>query len=65
MFSNQETSIIKLSTSRGKQVLVESLGKYQGYLISDRYGVYNHFEEGKRQICWSHLLRDINDLTKA
>lgn len=58
MFTNQEASFVKLSASRGKQVLVDSLGAYSGYVISDRYGVYNHFEEEKRQICWSHLLRD-------
>jgi transposase len=27
-------------------------------VISDRYGAYNYFQEGKRQICWSHLGRD-------
>lgn len=58
MMTNQEASLLKLSPSRGKQVLIDSLGSYSGYVISDRYAVYNHFQEEKQQICWSHLLRD-------
>lgn len=58
IFTNKEHTLLKLSPSRGKQVLVDSLGTYPGYVISDRYGVYNHFQEDKRQICWSHLARD-------
>jgi transposase len=39
-------------------VLEKVVGKYQGNVISDRYGVYNYFKQEKRQICWSHLSRD-------
>lgn len=65
IFTNQEASLLKLGSSRGKQVLVNSLGSYPGYVISDRYGVYNHFQEEKRQICWSHLLRDYQRLAHS
>ncbi|MFN7095003.1 MAG: transposase [Burkholderiales bacterium] len=35
-----------------------AIDKYGGWVISDRYGSYNYFPFEKRQICWSHLLRD-------
>ena len=32
---------------------------YQGHLVSDFYGGYNHLP-GPHQRCWVHLLRDLN-----
>jgi transposase len=58
IFTNKETSLLKLSFSRGKQVLEKVLGKYEGQVISDRYGAYNYFQPEQRQICWSHIQRD-------
>jgi transposase len=58
VFTSQNHTLLKLSSSRGKQVLEGVLGKYEGQVISDRYGVYNYFKSNKRQICWSHLQRD-------
>jgi transposase len=29
-----------------------------GNVVSDRYAVYDYVDEHRRQICWSHLLRD-------
>lgn len=51
-------SVLKLTSSRGKKVLQSILSTYEGQIISDRYGAYRHFEDEKRQICWSHLKRD-------
>lgn len=58
IFTNKEYSLLKLTSSRGKQVLENVLGRYEGKVISDRYGAYNYFKPEKRQICWSHLARD-------
>ena len=58
IFTNKEYSLLKLTSSRGKQVLEKVLGKYTGKVISDRYGAYNYFKPERRQICWSHLARD-------
>jgi len=58
IFTNRETSLLKLSSSRGRQVLKSVLGKYEGQVISDRFGAYTYFEAEKRQICWSHIQRD-------
>lgn len=59
IFTTRSHSLLKLSNSRGKKVLEEVLeNKYNGYVISDRYGAYTYFSADKRQICWSHLQRD-------
>ena len=58
IFTNRHMSILKLTSSRGKKVLQSLLPEYEGQIISDRYGAYRHFEDEKRQICWSHLKRD-------
>jgi transposase len=58
MFINRQMSVLKLTSSRGKKVLQSILPDYEGQVISDRYGAYRHFENEKRQICWSHLKRD-------
>lgn len=58
IFTHKQASLLKLSNSRGKQVLAEVLAGYTGKVISDRYPVYNYFQQEKRQICWSHLVRD-------
>ena len=58
IFTTREMSVLKLTASRGKKVLQSALPAYEGWIISDRYGAYRHFEDEKRQICWSHLDRD-------
>lgn len=58
IFTTREVSLLKLTSSRGKKVLESVLPAYEGWIISDRYGVYRYFDEKKRQICWSHLKRD-------
>ena len=59
IFTSREISVLKLTSSRGKKVLQSILPAYEGQIISDRYGAYRHFEDEKRQICWSHLKRDL------
>lgn len=58
IFTNHQLSFLKLTASRGKQVLASVLPDYEGQVVSDRYGAYCYFEKEKRQICWSHLKRD-------
>jgi len=37
----------------------ELLGeKFSGILVTDRYSGYHWYPVGRRQLCWSHLLRD-------
>ena len=58
IFTTRDISVLRLTASRGKKVLQSVLPAYEGWVISDRYGAYRYFEDGKRQICWSHLDRD-------
>lgn len=43
--------------SRGQQAASQLLGEFSGYLVTDHYSGYNHYDKDKRQICWAHLLR--------
>lgn len=59
MFTSNVASFIKLTESRGKKVLLNSVfGPEDNIVISDRYGSYNYFAAENRQICWAHLRRD-------
>lgn len=63
IFCNKNQSVIKLAYTRGGKFLERYLKNYQGIAISDRYAVYNRFEN--RQICWSHLARDFKRLSHS
>jgi transposase len=48
-----------LLPSRARYVAVSLLGgKPAGWVVSDRYAVYDYVDVAQRQICWAHLLRD-------
>jgi transposase len=50
--------------SRSKKVAQEILGLcFSGILISDRYNGY--LWVSRRQLCWAHLIRDLNKLADA
>ena len=50
--------------SRSKKVAQEILGDcFSGILISDRYNGYLWVSQ--RQLCWAHLIRDLNKLADA
>lgn len=41
----------------------ELLGDFQGILITDRHGGYNGHPVHQRQICWAHVIRNLERLT--
>lgn len=48
-----------ISQSRGAQVIRTMLGdRFHGDLVSDRWSAYLIIEAIRRQLCWSHLMRD-------
>jgi len=54
-----------LRDTREGRVVDEVLGEtFAGVLLSDFYAGYHHYP-GRKQRCWTHLLRDIHDLTVA
>jgi transposase len=42
----------------GQEWASKLLSCFTGILTSDRWCGYNHYPQAKRQLCWSHLLRD-------
>jgi transposase len=66
MFTNNEASFVKLADSRGRKFLTNStFSNYKNLVVTDRLGVYNHFSDEKRQICWAHLLRDFERISNS
>lgn len=51
-------SVFIVTLSRGQEVAKHLLEGFSGYLGSDRCECYSWVETEKRQLCWSHLLRD-------
>jgi transposase len=50
--------IVRLS--RSAKVAQELLGEhFWGYLVTDRWSAYTWYPSWRRQLCWAHLLRDI------
>jgi len=53
-------TVFVVRLSRGGQVARELLGEsFHGILVTDRYSAYNGYPVRQRQLCWSHLLRDL------
>ena len=47
--------------SRSGAAAIELLGiTFGGIIVSDRFSAYNHFPLAQRQLCWAHLIRDLN-----
>jgi transposase len=52
-------TVFQIAKSRGEDVAKEMLGEgFTGVLGSDRWSAYNFLDVFRRQLCWSHLLRD-------
>jgi transposase len=53
-------TVFLVRLSRGGKVARDLLGTaFDGILISDRFSAYNWYPVRWRQLCWAHLLRDI------
>jgi transposase len=53
-------TVFVVRLSRGAKVVHELLGEqFCGTLVTDRWSAYNWYPTRWRQVCWAHLLRDI------
>lgn len=53
-------AVFIIRDSRAATVAKELLGEtFSGLLVSDRYGGYNWVDSDHRQVCWAHVLRDV------
>lgn len=52
-------TVFQVATSRGSKIAKQMLGEeFAGFIVTDRWGGYNWVDAARRQICWSHLIRD-------
>jgi len=59
-------TVFVVHARRGRQVIEElGLDTWQGYLHSDRWSAYNRHLAHLRQLCWAHLLRDLQGVIDA
>jgi transposase len=53
-------TVFVVRLSRSAKVAQELLGeRFWGYLVTDRWSAYTWYPVWRRQVCWAHLLRDI------
>ena len=53
-------TVFLISLSRGAAVAKQILGEnFTGFFTSDRWSAYNWLDINLRQLCWSHLTRDL------
>jgi transposase len=53
-------TVFVVRLSRSGQVAQELLGEpFWGYLVTDRWSAYAWYPPWRRQVCWAHLLRDL------
>jgi len=56
---SERAAVVRIASDRGKQQLRALLGEqFRGIVSSDRWRAYDGLERARRQVCWSHLLRD-------
>lgn len=64
-FSDDQNSYYQIERCRGSPVILEFLGEdYNGVLISDFYSAYNKVKNAERQVCLSHLFRELGGVDK-
>lgn len=55
-------SIFEIALSRGNEVARRLVQDFKGIVGSDRHSGYNWLLPTRRQVCWSHLLRDFQKI---
>jgi transposase len=54
-------TVFVVRRSRRAKVAQELLGeRFWGWLVTDRWSAYTWYPSWRRQLCWAHLLRDID-----
>jgi transposase len=55
----QTAALLRIAPDRHERELVQLVGEqFAGIACSDRWWTYNRFAPDRRQVCWSHLVRD-------
>lgn len=57
---NQHLTVFHIASSRGSAVIKALLGEdFAGWVGSDRWSAYGWLGPARRQVCWAHLIRDL------
>lgn len=51
-------AVLRVAPSRHREEAEELLGESEAIVSSDRWWAYDYLDPVRRQVCWSHLLRD-------
>jgi len=55
----ERAALFRIAADRHEREARAILGEgFQGIACSDRWWAYNYLDPGRRQVCWSHLIRD-------
>lgn len=54
----EQIAVLRVAPSRHREEAEELLGGTEAIVTSDRWWAYDHLDPARRQVCWSHLLRD-------
>jgi transposase len=57
VFATMLVSVFRIAANGRRNTLRKLLKRQRGVLVSDRASVFLYWSMGRRQICWSHLLR--------
>lgn len=58
-------TVFYVAKSRGSKVARELLGEgFSGRLVTDRWSAYTWVDALRRQLCWSHLIRDLQGMVE-
>ena len=66
VFATTLTVLFVVHPKRGRGILEQLFGTGKpGVVVSDRWSAYSFFEPDHRQLCWSHIERDIIGISDA
>ena len=57
-------TVFQIHLSRGQTAAKAVLGKFAGYLVTDRWSGYSWWPLERRQLCWAHLLREFQKIAE-
>lgn len=56
-------TVFKIAATRGADIAKQMLGEdFRGTLVSDRWTGYGWVDADRRQLCWAHIIRNLQEL---
>lgn len=64
VFAARLVTVFRIDAHRSEEAAQTLLGSFSGVLVTDRYSAYGNLVLGRRQVCWSHLIRDFTRISE-